>query len=444
MALKIIDKLKTIDLSKATEVISGLKTSSSDKVSKQVEDKEHAIDCIDSLNDYLQELKYVASPSVMQALQSQLQLLKFVQSPTMTLMAVDNIMVCLHKALKNAEDEQTKEALREVFTTLLQSFIFVSEARLKYEIDNNREESVHLLSDAGDMLMDSVRSTAMMVSLTDSDGVATLATKPLPKMTNVLATTTEKDSFIGRLISVKGKKAVIEEKKKDFDKTLIYIFETLDNYSEMVGPSIQMHGMLKRYADQLVENYTLTQYASVAKSLNEKEGGRLDALVESVEQFTTTRKDKTLMGSLLGTVLSKVSPIPVPSDLGDTAQMLLGSLTQVMKSPTKHDYESVRNIKRSLQSEMEKSEAELVLVDEKIENINNEIKSLSILQFNRKGNLQKQIDSLNESRDKIKKTILNYKNRINIVTDVIDPVNEKVLKYGENLYRIVKKYEYNI
>ena len=148
MALKIIDKLKTIDLSKATEVISGLKTSSSDKVSKQVEDKEHAIDCIDSLNDYLQELKYVASPSVMQALQSQLQLLKFVQSPTMTLMAVDNIMVCLHKALKNAEDEQTKEALREVFTTLLQSFIFVSEARLKYEIDNNREESVHLLSDA--------------------------------------------------------------------------------------------------------------------------------------------------------------------------------------------------------------------------------------------------------------------------------------------------------
>ena len=93
---------------------------------------------------------------------------------------------------------------------------------------------------------------------------------------------------------------------------------------------------------------------------------------------------------------------------------------------------------------MEKSEAELVLVDEKIENINNEIKSLSVLQFNRKGNLQKQIDSLNELRDKIKKTILNYKNRINIVTDVIDPANEKVMKYGENLYRIVKKYEYSI
>ena len=117
MALKFTDKLKGIDLGKAVDVASSFTNSISHTIDrvKQPTDKggdESVIDSVDSLGGYLQSLQPEASPAVMMALQSQLQVLKYVQSPTMTLMAVDNIMVCLHKALKLAEDEIKKEALK--------------------------------------------------------------------------------------------------------------------------------------------------------------------------------------------------------------------------------------------------------------------------------------------------------------------------------------------
>ena len=140
MALNFIDKLKKVDLTKVADMTSTVINTSKTKIDSlnvsEPEEKEPVIDSIDSLHGYLQSLQPDASPSVMMALQSQLHVLKFVQSPTMTLMAVDNIMVCLYKALKTAQNNEEKEALRETFTSLLQSFIFLTEARLQYEIDS--------------------------------------------------------------------------------------------------------------------------------------------------------------------------------------------------------------------------------------------------------------------------------------------------------------------
>jgi hypothetical protein len=417
MALKLTDKLKGIDLSKASNMLSGVTSSISNSLERRKEADEHTIDSVDSLTRYLQQLQPDASPSVVMALQSQLQMLKFIQSPTMTLMAIDNIMVCLHKGLQKAEHEEAKESLREVFTSLLQSFIFATEARLRYEIESNREESVRLLADAGDLLMSSVSSTAMMV-VPVAAGVKMGHT--LPKMVNVLASNAEQKSFLGRLILAKGKKTVIEEKKQEFDKTLNYIFETLDQYGESVGPSIQLHGMLKRYADRLVENYALAQYSTVAKSINEKEDGRLNSLLGSVEKTVMAEDDASFV------------------------HMLFSTLSQATKSPTKHDYESVRNIKRSLQSELKNYEMELAKIDADIANTTTEIQGLSMLQFSRKGLLQQQLDTHLVSRRTLEATVLDCQQRITIVGDIIDPVNEKVEQYSNNLYRIVKKFEYNI
>ena len=190
MALKFTDKLKSIDLSKAGEVVSSVtnslaavKNSKPSKVEK-TESSTDVIDSLDGLNNYLHALQPDASPAVTMALQSQLQVLQYVQSPTMTLMVVDNVMVMLHKALKSAESDEQREALRESFASLLQSLIFVTEARLRYEVDSNKEESVRLLADAGDMLMNSVSSTAMMV-VPVAAGVK--VGKALPRMVNVLS-----------------------------------------------------------------------------------------------------------------------------------------------------------------------------------------------------------------------------------------------------------------
>lgn len=414
MALK--DSLKKIDFAKATDVVSSVTNSIThtfDKLkSKDDKTDEQTIDSVDSLSCYLQSLQSDASPAVMMALQSQLSVLKYVQSPTMMLMAVDNIMLCLHKALKSAEDETTKENLKETFTSLLQSFIFAMEAKLRYEVDNAREESVQLLAEAGDLLMSSVASTAMMVvPMAAGQKVGHV----LPKMVNVFAQNTEQKSFIGRLIMVKGKKAMMEEKKAEFDKTLNYIFEELDNYSVLVGPSIQLHGMLKRYADGLIERYAITQYESVKNQINDKESVRLDSFVDTMlGQNDTTVKIKTLFKTV----------------------------SQVAKSQTLHDYESIRNIKRSLQSELKNYDNQMEKLDVEIAGLEAELNKTSLLQISRKGELQRAISAHKAERARIDQAAMEYRNKLTVVSDIVDPINEKIENYTNNLYRIVEKYKY--
>lgn len=423
MALKFTDKLKSIDLSKAGEVVSSvtnsLATVKSSKPSKveKTESSTDVIDSLDGLSNYLHALQPDASPAVTMALQSQLQVLQYVQSPTMTLMVVDNVMVMLHKALKSAESDEQREALRESFASLLQSLIFVTEARLRYEVDSNKEESVRLLADAGDMLMNSVSSTAMMV-VPVAAGVK--VGKALPRMVNVLSAQNEQKGFLARLIMVKGKKAIIEEKKAEFDKTLNYIFDTLDSYAELIGPSIQLHGMLKRYADGLLERYKMAQYDIVAKRISENEGSRLEKFANTATQCLETTDESTGIKLLIKSF----------ADLTHTRKVL--------------DYDSVSNILRALHNELEGYEAQNRQIDDYIIAAESELKSASFLQFGRKNELQTKIEQYRSLKLSIDNQILDCRHRINIVSDIIEPINESIQQYEEHLQQVVQKFVYAI
>lgn len=423
MALKFADKLKSIDLSKAGEVVSSVtnslaavKSSKPSKVEK-TESSTDVIDSLDGLSNYLHALQPDASPAVTMALQSQLQVLQYVQSPTMTLMVVDNVMVMLHKALKSAESDEQKEVLRESFASLLQSLIFVTEARLRYEVDSNKEESVRLLADAGDMLMNSVSSTAMMV-VPLAAGVK--VGKALPRMVNVLSAQNEQKGFLARLIMVKGKKAIIEEKKAEFDKTLNYIFDTLDSYAELIGPSIQLHGMLKRYADGLLERYKMAQYDIVAKRISENEGSRLEKFANTATQCLETTDESTGIKLLIKSF----------ADLTHTRKVL--------------DYDSVSNILRALHNELEGYEAQNRQIDDYIIAAESELKSASFLQFGRKSELQTKIEQYRSLKLSIDNQILDCRHRINIVSDIIEPINESIQQYEEHLQQVVQKFVYAI
>lgn len=420
MALKLIDTLKKINLSDSAGAITESIKSLSHLKSKSNEVSESAetvIDSVDSLNGYLSSLQTDASPAVMMALQSQMQVLKYVQSPTMTLMAVDNVMVCLYKALKDVENDQQKEVLCESFASLLQSFIFVTEARLRYEIDSNKDEAVRLLADAGDMLMSSVSSTAMMV-VPVAAGVK--IGHALPKMVNVLAEQNTQRSFLGRLIMAKGKKAIIEEKKAEFDKTLNYFFDTLDSYAELIGPSILLHGMLKRYADGLLERYKIAQYESVARKISEKEGSRLESFADTATQALTTTDEATGI------------------------KLLFKAFSQVTQTRKVMDFDSISNIGRSLQSELEGYKAQIAQIDEYIAAVEAELKATSLLQFGRKSELQTKIEQYRQQRLVVEQEMLNCRQRMNIVGDILEPVNEDIRQYEEHLQRVVEKYRFII
>lgn len=419
MAMNFADKLKNIDFSKTVDAISKVKTIKTfDNVACQPKEKdESVIDSVDALSCYINTLKPEASPSVMMALQSQLHVLKFVQSPTMTLMAVDNIMVCLYKALKTAQNNEEKEVLRETFTSLLQSFIFVTEARLRYEIETDKKEAMQLLTDAGDMLMSCVSSTAMLV-VPVAAGVKMGHT--LPKMVNVLATSGEQQSFLGRLIAVKGKKALIEEKKQEFYKTLEYIFETLGNYAELIGPSIQLHGMLKRYADVMIEHYSIKQYTNIEKLVNENESIMLESFVSTASQKDVTNN---LISGMV--VIGKV-------------------VTQMTKQPKTLDYNSACNIKRSLQSDLKGYETQLEKIDVNIMQIKKELSDTSFIQFGRKSKLNSKLSDCIDEKNRIEENAQKIQQRINVVEDIIGPINRMVEEYKAKLYSVVKKFEFSI
>ena len=333
----------------------------------------------------------------------------------MTLMVIDNLMVCLYKALKEVEDNQQKEKLRESFASQLQSFIFITEARLRYEIDNNKDEAIRLLADAGDMLMSSINSTAMMVvPMTGSVKIGHV----LPKMVNVLAEQNAQRSFLGRLIMAKGKRTIIEEKKAEFDKTLNYIFDALDNYAELIGPSILLHGMLRRYADELLERYKISQYETVAKKIDEKEASRLETLADTTSQVLTTNDEAT------------------------SIKLLFKAFSQIIQTRKVMDYDSVSNISRSLQSELEGYEAQIIQIDEYIAVTETELKATTLLQFGRKGELHTKIEQLKQQRLQLVQEVLNCRQRINIIGDILDPVNENIHQYEERLQRVVEKYKF--
>ena len=375
------------------------------------------IDSVDTLNSYLQSLQADASPAVMMALQSQLYVLKYIKSPTMTLMAVDNILACLYKSLNQASGEKEKEMLRETFTSLLQSFIFVAEARLQYEIDTNKEESIRLLADAGDMLMSSVTATAtMIVPVVAGAKVG----KVLPKMVNVLASNTEQKGFLGRLILAKGKKALIEEKKLEFDKTLNYIFDTLGKYAELIGRSIQMHGMLSRYAEGMIERFASTQYEKVSKQIGEEEGGRLGALVDTSMKLVSA------------------------SDNATGLKLLFKAVADITKPESHVDYNTIMGIKRTLQSEYKGYQMQIERIDDEIFEVKTEMDNLSIIQFSKKKNLQEQIDKLILRKQKIENIAVKCNQKLMMVDDVIGPVNMEVEQYALKLKETVAKFEFKV
>ncbi|MBR5323882.1 MAG: hypothetical protein IKV14_03550 [Muribaculaceae bacterium] len=424
MALKLNDALgvlKKIGVDKAIEKVTSVSNSilktDNNLTQEEVEEGSgnRVIDSIDSLNIYLQTLQVEASPVVVNVLQSQMQILKYVQSPTMTLMAIDNVMLCLHKALKTAENEQQKELLRESFTSVLQSFIFVTEARLRYEIDSNRDEAVCLLADAGDLLMSSVSNTAMMVA----SGIN--ITHALPKMVNVFAEQNTQRTFLGRLIMAKGKKALIEEKKAEFDKTLNFIFDTLDKYAELVGPSILLHGMLRRYADGLLERYKISLYESVANKIDEKEGLRIESFTNNAEHTLSTNEKDSVV------------------------KQIFDIFNQVTQSRKVMDYDSIINIRRTLQSELNGYETQLAKFDSDIKSAESELKKFTmLLQGDRKRAMQNHIASLQAEINSVEHKAMVCRQKIGAVSDIIDPINESINFYQTKLQRVVDKYEVSV
>lgn len=277
---------------RAAEIASGL----------YEEDGKLIISTVDGMQAWLQSLQEGATPSALQVLQNQLRILQHVQSPTLTGMAIDNMIACLHQALTLATSDTEKENIRAAFALMIQNYMFFTEATLRLACDSNQQEAKQLLVQAGDMLSETVYQTASLaVPSTKKLSIASVVVK------NIFAIGDMQDSYIKRLVSWYGNKKQIAEKQQQYLITIEQLFDVFDHYDKLIGPSIQVKGMLSRYRKQLVDNRKDQRLKIIYKRATSIDKTTLEQLATGVQNlFTRKGLNYKAVGTMLGAFVGMV------------------------------------------------------------------------------------------------------------------------------------------
>ena len=411
-------------INSVTEVIADRRSGESSKMADVGGAEGHPvkiIDTIDKLEEWIAVTQTEASKPAALVLQQQLQVLNYVQSPAMSGMVIDNIIVCLYKSLELAETDADKEAIRGSVASLLQSVLFMAEARLQYDVKKNKEEAVEMISSAGNLISDSVAAVASM--LTPVPGAKTRVMVPVVK--NILSSQAIQGGFFAHLLSAKKKQEIIDEKIKEHNTMLENLFATFDIYYDLIGPSIQIHGVLSRYTKQLTEQFRETQY-------------------KEIESYTTqfTRQINSMMDEVSTSVKASLGN----SMYERVAKGVIGAVAAIAnanKKPETLDFNEVKHLSSTLHSRYDALEDKLNLAQKEIEAKEQGLKDAGIFQRSLKSDLAKKIEQLKKEVSKIEKELIDLKEKRQIVDNIIEPVSHKIEEYSANLSRIAERYAIN-
>lgn len=411
-------------INSVTEVIADRRAGESSKMADVGGAEGHSvkiIDTIDKLEEWIAVTQTEASKPAALVLQQQLQVLNYVQSPAMSGMVIDNIIVCLYKSLELAETDADKEAIRGSVASLLQSVLFMAEARLQYDVKNNKEEAVEMISSAGNLISDSVAAVASM--LTPVPGAKTRVMVPVVK--NILSSQAIQGGFFAHLLSAKKKQEIIDEKIKEHNTMLENLFATFDRYYDLIGPSIQIHGVLSRYIKQLTEQFRETQY-------------------KEIESYTTqfTRQINSMMDEVSTSVKASLGN----SMYERVAKGVIGAVAAIAnanKKPETLDFNEIKHLSSTLHSRYDALEDKLNLAQKEIEAKEQGLKDAGIFQRSLKSDLAKKIEQLKKEVSKIEKELIDLKEKRQIVDNIIEPVSHKIEEYSANLSRIAERYAIN-
>lgn len=411
-------------INSVTEVIADRRSGESSKMADVGDAEGHSvkiIDTIDKLEEWIAVTQTEASKPAALVLQQQLQVLNYVQSPAMSGMVIDNIIVCLYKSLELAETDADKEAIRGSVASLLQSVLFMAEARLQYDVKNNKEEAVEMISSAGNLISDSVAAVASM--LTPVPGAKTRVMVPVVK--NILSSQAIQGGFFAHLLSAKKKQEIIDEKIKEHNTMLENLFATFDRYYDLIGPSIQIHGVLSRYIKQLTEQFRETQY-------------------KEIESYTTqfTRQINSMMDEVCTSVKASLGN----SMYERVAKGVIGAVAAIAnanKKPETLDFNEIKHLSSTLHSRYDALEDKLNLAQKEIEAKEQGLKDAGIFQRSLKSDLAKKIEQLKKEVSKIEKELIDLKEKRQIVDNIIEPVSHKIEEYSANLSRIAERYAIN-
>lgn len=359
------------------------------------------------------------SPTIMKVIDAQMQVIKFVKAPSLLGMVLDNMIAVLHQTLREASSEKEKVELRETISLMIQNLIFFSDAQLHYAIDQNKQEAKRLLSTAGDMLAKSVASVASLAA--GPAAVAGVIVK------NIFASEEMQNGFFGRLISWIMDSKQIEQRVADFDTSIKNLFVTFDKYAAIIGPSIQINGLLCRYEPKLVEKYRNASYESLynlfAKEMKE-------FLVENQSKNLETYKKLCLLVQPLMITVPQENEIRRRDERGLAQELIRGfigqeGLTYVKerfltsnkengKAIANFHYTYIQEIHQEFEQKAKRyaeeanastnaakeDEDQIASINAQITHINTQIASMSILQISAKKKLEQEKVMLEQEKAK--------------------------------------------
>ena len=337
------------------------------------------ISSIDGMKTWLSNLGQDTTPALMQTLQMQLQVLKQVQSPSMTGMALDNMILCLSKAVNTAQNDTELANIREAFASMIQNYFFMQEANLRCAQLKSKEEGAKLLTQAGELLSDAVTKTASALTGGTFDMATTV-------VRNIFESEEIQKGYIKNLFTWIGDKKQLKAKEKEFNDTLEMLFDTLDLHAALLGPSILIKGMLSRYRKSIIEyrqNEKLQMYI--------ERGHKIDA-----------QKLAELSSGIASTTLGLVGP----NKLGAVSGVLksLNSIAglvadKINSNKTGLDIQAYCTLQDALEVECNKLQGEVTKMEEEITSLKHQHKELGMLQFTEKKELQQKIDLKIEEKD---------------------------------------------
>lgn len=220
------------------------------KAEAKTSESEDVIETVDQLQNSLVSIEAEMSPAMLQVLKSQIQVLGTISSPTMTGMMIDNLVLGLKQSMDEAEPT-TIPVIRDSYIRLIQNYVFMAEAKMRYVVDKNKEEANRMLAESGKMLADTFADIA---SIAVPAGKARKIVKSVNKNMFEIKPASGGD-FFSNMVKVFNAKSVIEEKQKEFFSTIENLFDTFEKYPDLFGPSILINGMLSKYRKLLVERY---------------------------------------------------------------------------------------------------------------------------------------------------------------------------------------------
>ena len=386
------------------------------------------IDSVGQMSSWLNSLSQQSATAVtLKVLDSQMQVIKFVKTPSLLGMVLDNMIATLYQTMKQASTKKEKEDTREIMSAMIQNLVFFADAQLHYMIDKNKGEAKQLLSQAGDMLAKSVANVAVFAA-----GPGAIAGVVLK---NVFDSEEVQNGFFGKLVGWAVDKTQIVEKKKDFNKTLQNMFETFDKHSQLIGSSIQIHGMLSRYKEQVLQFYRIEKYDSLysqfSKEFSSMESdSRLTPLLTPLGIKMIDRHEEE--DNLIGAVDSIIG-------ISKTFKVFSDNSAYVLK----FNYEFLLQMLEPFKSDIETYKNESSNLKQQVEDLTKQLNSLSAIQFSQKNKLKNQIEEAQEdlefATNHLNDSQFFYK-KISLYLNNAKPIEEEIKAYQTHLTQVVEKF----